>query len=84
MTSRIELIKEKITEALSPTQLEIIDDSQHHVGHAGAASGGGHYTVRIATPAFEGKNRVACHQLIYAALGEMMQAEIHALRIEIV
>ena len=44
---------------------------------------GGHYTLRIASPAFAGKRPVQCHRLIYAALGELMQTDIHALAIEL-
>ncbi|WP_372717687.1 BolA family protein [Immundisolibacter sp.] len=69
--------------ALAPTRLELIDDSHLHAGHAGARQGG-HFTVRIAVPAFAGKRPLECHRLIYGALGELMQTDIHALSIEIV
>jgi BolA protein len=75
------LIREKITQALDPDHLEIIDDSPAHAGHAGAQSGGGHYHITIVTDAFEGKSLVQRHQLIYQALGDLMQHEIHALGI---
>jgi len=61
--------------------LEIIDNSAAHAGHAGARKGGGHYNVTIVTAAFENKTLVQRHQLIYAALGDMMKEEIHALGI---
>lgn len=67
--------------ALHPVEIEIGDDSALHAGHAGARSGGGHYNLHIVSDAFEGKNTVARHRLIYAALGEMMKGEIHALAI---
>lgn len=67
--------------ALHPIEIEIGDDSALHAGHAGARSGGGHYNLHIVSAAFEGKNTVARHRLIYAALGEMMKGEIHALAI---
>lgn len=82
--SRIERIKQLINESLQPTTLEVIDDSAAHVGHAGAQTGMGHYTVSIASSQFDGKSMVAKHQLIYAALGDMMKTDIHALRINIV
>jgi len=67
---------------LAPTRLDLIDDSALHAGHAGARSGGGHYRLSIVSAAFSGKNTVARHRLIYAALGEMMGREIHALAIQ--
>lgn len=67
--------------SLQPIEIEIGDDSALHVGHAGARSGGGHYNLHIVSDAFEGKNTVARHRLIYAALGDMMKGEIHALAI---
>lgn len=78
----IDYIRKQLTEKLSPTQIEVIDDSALHVGHVGA-KGGGHYTVRIAAPAFEGKSLVESHRLVYQALGDVVGHEIHALRIQI-
>jgi BolA family transcriptional regulator, general stress-responsive regulator len=68
--------------ALQPTQLEIIDDSHKHAGHEGARSGGGHYTLHIASAQFAGKPTLARHRMIYSALGEMMKHDIHALNIQ--
>lgn len=65
--------------ALQPLRVEIADDSAAHAGHAGAASGGGHYTLAITAAAFAGKSRVARHRLVYDALGSLMQQQIHAL-----
>jgi BolA protein len=64
---------------LEPQLVEIYDESGEHIGHAGAQSGGGHYRLLIVSPRFEGESRVARHRLVYAALGEMMHKEIHAL-----
>ena len=58
-----------------------MDDSAKHAGHAGAASGGGHYQLTIVSKQFAGKPQVARHRLIYQALGDMMQRQIHALSI---
>ncbi len=80
---RIKIMTEKLTARLAPTQLEIIDDSHKHIGHAGAQSGAGHFTVKIAAPVFDGKPMLACHRLIYAALGDLIPQEIHALQIKI-
>lgn len=67
---------------LQPVSLELIDDSHLHAGHAGARSGGGHYRLAIVSTAFQGKNTVARHRIIYDALGELMRKEIHALAIQ--
>ncbi len=67
---------------LAPIELELIDDSAHHAGHAGAASGGGHYNLRIVSPRFQGLGRVARHRLVYASLADLMGSAIHALAIE--
>lgn len=67
---------------LDPVQLEIIDESHQHAGHAGARGGGGHYVVNIVSARFTGKNTLARHRMIYLALAEMMKSEIHALTIQ--
>jgi BolA protein len=76
-----ELIKQKLTSELTPQLIEIIDNSAAHAGHAGVRKGGGHYHVTIVADAFEGKSLVQRHQLVYAALAEMMKDDIHALGI---
>ncbi|HPF73526.1 MAG TPA: BolA family protein [Xanthomonadaceae bacterium] len=68
--------------SLSPQLLEIEDDGHRHVGHAGAADGHGHFKLRMVSEAFRGKLPLARHRAIYAALGDMMQTDIHALSIE--
>lgn len=67
--------------SLQPLSVQIGDDSALHAGHAGARSGGGHYNLHIVSAAFAGKNTVARHRMIYAALDDMMKGEIHALAI---
>lgn len=79
--TRIERIREALV-ALQPVTLDVIDDSHKHAGHEGARDGRGHFTVRIVSPVFAGKAPLARHRAIYAALGEMMQTDIHALAIE--
>ena len=64
-----------------PSVCELIDDSALHAGHAGAASGGGHYQLRIISALFEGQNRVNRHRLVYDCLRDLMRSEIHALAI---
>ena len=65
--------------SLAPVDLAIEDDSARHAGHAGAASGGGHYNLWMTSPLFEGRSRVERHRLVYDALADLMQREIHAL-----
>jgi len=74
-------IRRRLEQALAPESLEIVDDSAQHVGHAGAQGGGGHYTVTIVSPSFDGHSPVERHRLVYRALGELMGRDIHALRI---
>jgi BolA protein len=81
MSEREELIKQRLTEAFSPLQLELLDESHKHAGHPGARAGGGHFVVTIVSSAFAGKTTLQRHRMVYAALGEMMQKEIHALSI---
>ena len=79
--ARVQRMRVLLTEALAPTRLEIIDDSHKHAGHAGARGGQGHFSVDIVSAAFAGKLPLARHRLVYAALDELMQADIHALSI---
>ena len=79
---RITSLRTKLSQALAPTYLEIIDDGAQHVGHA--EEGAGHFTVRISSPLFQNKPLIECHRLVYAALGKTVGTEIHALRIEVV
>jgi len=68
---------------LAPAQLELVDESDKHVGHAGAAPGGNtHWKLTIVSAAFEGKPTVARHRMIYQALGDLMQHPIHAFAID--
>lgn len=79
--ARLETIRSRLDDSLHPSVLEIEDDSHLHAGHAGARDGRGHYRVRVVSPAFQGLHPVARHQLIYRALGTLMQTDIHALSI---
>jgi BolA protein len=80
--SRVERIRAALEAAFAPTRLEVEDDSHRHAGHAGARDGRGHFNVRIVSTAFAGKPPLARHRAVYAALGGMMQTDIHALSIE--
>ena len=79
---RVAQIRALLEARLVPEQLEVIDESHLHVGHAGARDGRGHFRIRIDCAKFAGKPRLARHRMIYAALGEMMDTDIHALAIE--
>ncbi|GMR07610.1 MAG: BolA family transcriptional regulator [Gammaproteobacteria bacterium] len=81
-STRIEAIKQLLTEALSPEYLEIIDESYQHAGHAGAKSGKGHFDAIIVSTAFAGKNPLQRHRMVYDALGNLMHTDIHALSIK--
>ena len=81
MNERMSKMRARL-DVLEPVQLEIIDESHKHAGHAGARDGGGHYVVRIVSAQFAGKNTVARHRMIYSAMGDLMKREIHALTIQ--
>ena len=72
----------RLNSALNPTRIELTDDSEQHRGHGGYnPDGESHFSLSIESPAFAGKNRVERQRMIYAALGELMQARVHALSI---
>ena len=78
---RIDYIRQRLTKELAPTELEIIDDSHLHAGHA-SARGGGHFRVMLVSEAFAGKTMIQRHRLVYTAMGDAMNNEIHALSIK--
>ena len=80
VAKQIELL---LVEHLAPSALEVIDDSAKHAGHAGASpEGESHFTVKIVSDAFAGKNAVARHRMVYGALKPLLDAGLHALAIE--
>lgn len=79
--TRLERIRAALQAQLTPTVLEVIDESHKHAGHAGARDGRGHFAVHIVSHTFAGLAPLARHRRVYAALGEMMQTDIHALSI---
>ena len=81
MKDTLELIEQKLAR-LSPDSVELIDDSEQHAGHAGAKGGGGHFQLIIVSPLFEGKSPQARHRMVHAALGTLLEREIHALTIK--
>ncbi len=79
---RLQALRERLEQALTPEQLEIIDDSHKHAGHA-SAQGGGHYVISLVSPQFTGKGLVERHRLVYAAVDDLMKnGEVHALSID--
>ena len=66
---------------LSPVEIELVDESHRHVGHEGARDGRGHFALRIVSEAFRGLSTIARHRAVYAAVGDLMQTDIHALSI---
>ncbi|HSR65198.1 MAG TPA: BolA family protein [Xanthomonadaceae bacterium] len=70
-----------LEQAFAPTTLDLVDDSHRHAGHAGARDGRGHFGVDIVSEAFAGLAPLARHRAVYAALGDMMATDIHALTI---
>ncbi len=79
---RLAAIRKALEATFEPRQLEIDDDSHLHAGHAGAKEGKGHFSVRITAEAFSGQSLIKRHRAVYAALGELMETEIHALAID--
>ena len=81
MSDRVERIRAALQAALAPTFLDVVDDSARHAGHAGARDGRGHFNVDIVSEGFAGLAPLARHRAVYAAVGEMMTTDIHALSI---
>jgi BolA protein len=80
--TRGERLRQRLTDEFRPLELSVEDESHLHAGHAGAAGGASHFRIRIVAEAFRGKPAVARHRMIYAALGDLMKNEIHALAID--
>jgi len=82
VAEREERLRRQLTARFAPVELAVEDESHRHAGHAGAAGGASHFRIRIVAEAFRGIPPVARHRLVYAALGDMLNGEIHALAIE--
>ena len=78
---RVAEIRARLEEAFTPSALEIEDESHKHAGHAGARDGRGHFRVRIVSSRFAGAGKLERHRMVYAALGTLMQTDIHALSV---
>ncbi|MBK8069461.1 MAG: BolA family transcriptional regulator [Rhodanobacteraceae bacterium] len=80
-SDRIQRMRERLA-LLAPSDIAIVDDSHKHAGHAGARDGRGHFSLRIVADAFRGQRPLARHRLVYQALGDLMDTDIHALAIQ--
>jgi BolA protein len=80
-SERVTKIRTQLEAAFAPDVLEIVDESHRHAGHAGAKDGRGHFRVTIVSAKFNGTKTLERHRLIYAALGALMQTDIHALSV---
>ena len=67
---------------LSPLSLQVEDESHLHVGHEGAKGGLGHFRVLVVSDKFQGQSPIKRHRLVYQAMGDLMQTDIHALTID--
>ena len=79
---RMESIRQRLTDTLSPEHLEIEDESHLHAGHAGAKEGKGHFRVTVISQHFTGIAPLKRHKLVYEAVGDLMETDIHALSID--
>lgn len=79
MSERRDRIERKLRERLEAVHVEVADESHLHAGHPGAAGGGGHFRALVVSPRFEGLSRVAAQRVVYQALADEMEGEIHAL-----
>jgi len=81
MSERSQKIEKLLTDALTPESLQVADNSHKHVGHGGYDANGSHFHVTVVSQSFHSLDTLSRHLMIYEALGEMMQKEIHALQI---
>ena len=81
-TDREQLIRDCLQTRFQPTELLIKDQSHLHAGHAGARDGRGHFSVTIVSDTFAGTKPLQRHQMIYDALGALLESDIHALSIK--
>lgn len=78
------LIKDRLQQAFSPTHLEVIDDSDQHIGHAGHQGGGRHFSIIISAECFNHLTRIESHRQIYSLFTDLMPEQIHALKIKVI
>jgi BolA protein len=81
VTTREAKIRQRLEQSLDPLELLIKDQSQLHTGHEGAREGKGHFDITVVSQAFDGVSRVRRHRMVYDALRDLLESDIHALRI---
>jgi len=79
---RLQEIQNRLEAALNPETIQVEDEGHHHVGHEGAKDGRGHFRVLIVSDHFRGKSPIQRHRMVYRAMDELMQTDIHALAID--
>jgi BolA protein len=79
--NRVLKIRARLISAFEPSELEVVDESHLHAGHPGARDGRGHYRVTIVSSKFAGRSRLERHRMVFAALGALMETDIHALSV---
>lgn len=80
--TRVARIRAALESALTPSRIDVIDDSAAHAGHAGAATGKGHFRVHIESAAFAGLTPIKRHRLVHGALAALLDTDIHAVSID--
>ncbi|SMC73408.1 BolA family protein [Primorskyibacter flagellatus] len=82
--TRTEEIRQRLQKAFAPRELDVVDDSEKHRGHAGYQEGGeSHFSVRVRSEAFDGLSRIARHRAVHEALGATLMSQIHALSLDL-
>jgi len=79
--NRVLAIRARLLASFEPTELEVIDESHKHKGHAGAKDGRGHFRVKIVSEKFAGKRPIERHRMVFQALEDMLKTDIHALSV---
>lgn len=79
--NRVLAIRARLIAVFSPTELEVVDESDKHKGHPGARDGRGHFSVKIVSPRFAGRKPIERHRMVYQALDSMLKSDIHALSV---
>ncbi len=82
MSERERLIEARLRDRIDTAELQIKDQSHLHAGHAGARDGRGHFSVKLVSEDFAGFNRLQRHKMVYDALGDLMESDIHAVQIK--
>jgi BolA protein len=79
--NRVLAIRARLIAAFAPTELEVIDESHKHKGHAGARDGRGHFRVKIVSPRFAGTKPIERHRMVFEALDTLLKTDIHAISV---